>query len=770
MPRFAPSAFVIVLLLAACSPEAPNHDDAANQPPTVWVTAEQPVESGDSYSVAFTWGGRDPDGSILHYEYIVTDNEDGYFDPNDLNRTWTSVSGTSATLTFPLEHTNDGGIEAAAIEPSRTLVVRAVDNEFVPSEEPDHLTFTSKSLAPAVRITTPPANLGITPADVPPVSTFTWDTDPGKMEPDSVQWALVSTIPFGNSYAQTINYLRTVLDAPEWGPWTWFDNPSGKGREWTTPTMDYGDYVFAVRAKNVVGLTNYVLTEPVNVRRVKVQARESGPTLTVLNGYFGRVISASCDYPLTIVDFGAGLPASFTLSACAEAYGGTIAGYRYGWDMLDPSDPEQWEIDLTPLPSPSVTLPPRAFAFGTHVLTVEAVDNSGYCSRVQVKLNIVRFTGERNLLVLDDFRADEVAGQSGWDVTNGGMPSDAEHDAFWLDMVSRVDQFDPAIDMVSATNQFIPITTLARYRSVVWSVFSYIEMRTQSDLPYLYDFIQYRDALLLNNFACFPAGGVQGEVVPDGLAMIMQSGVHVLITGHQPVQNVVPRVGTFGVRYPVIPLYELETGAVQTGTGPTYLAERPGLRAFAYRDLCLDAIDYGFQTNQRLRVTGTGNNRRYCGLTGVRVPNANSRRDDTMRGAVPLDPNFPSISLRPEAAAPGRLYQESSQGYDVEVYNPAYFRRGASCEFVWPPRSCFEPIYGLVSLDTAELTYQQPVAFWTSANADVVADFPGAVAARSAVFGFPPVFFNPSEIKPAIEYILFDEWQLPRNPLAEVSR
>jgi len=118
-------------------------------------------------------------------------------------------------------------------------------------------------------------------------------------------------------------------------------------------------------------------------------------------------------------------------------------------------------------------------------------------------------------------------------------------------------------------------------------------------------------------------------------------------------------------------------------------------------------------------------------------------------------------------AAPGRAYAPETQGIDVEVYNPSYFRTGQACQFVPAPRACFEPIYGLVCLDATERTYLQPVAFWTSAYAGIVAqDIPGAVAARSAVFGFPPVYFNPSEVKPAIEYILFDEWQLPRVPEA----
>jgi hypothetical protein len=419
-----------------------------------------------------------------------------------------------------------------------------------------------------------------------------------------------------------------------------------------------------------------------------------------------------------------------------------------------------------------VTTVPRTFAFGTHVISIEVVDNSGYCSRVQVRVNIVRFTGERNLLIVDDFRPDEIPGQAGWVLTNGAMPDDAEHDAFWLDMVSDVDQFDSAIDMITVSaGNGIPIATLAQYRNIVWSAWSHVEALNVTNLPFLYTYIQYRAARVPQSGGpCSPSGGVLGEVVTNAIALAMQSGVHVLITGNHPVQNVVPRYGTFNVRWPMLPLYELEPGAVQTGTEPTYLTDEPGRHGFAYRELSLEAIDLAYLTSQRARLIGTGSNQRYCPISGLRSINTNSRRDDTMRSGLPIDPSFPAITLRPEAAGPGRFYDPASQGLDVEVYNPAYFRPGGACAFVTPPRGHFEPIYGLECFDTAEPTYQQPVAFWAGAYAPVTGDFPGAVAARSAVFGFPPVFFDPSEIKPAIEHILFDEWQLPRTPVASTTR
>lgn len=770
--------------MGACASDTIDGERAENQAPTVWLAAAPPEGSTGTYTVNLYWGGWDPDGEIRKYEYLVTDNVSGVFDPADtVGGDWSSVVGNDSTFTFSADSLADAtpGDQTVLFARSHTFFIRAVDEEGLRSREPAYRSFTSRTISPEVRITTPRAELGITPADMPPISTIVWtatdyvDDIFTKQDPESVQYAMVSTADYGRSYSNTITYLRNNPDAPDWQPWVWYRAPLDSGKSWTTPPLEFGEYVFAIRAKDEAGAVTPVLNEPVNVRRIKVASRISGPTFVVTSSLLGSIIASSCDYPLTIADVPAGIGMSFLLSACAESYGGTVAGYRYGWDILDLNDPDQWEIDYTPFVGSVASTPARSFNFGTHTFTAEVIDNSGYCSRIEAKVNIIRFTGERNLLIVDDYRSDETTGPSGWGATNGGLPSDNEHDLFWLDMVSNLDGFDPSRDMIaSSADREIPLTTFAGYKSIVWNVFGNLATPTVQDLPLLYSFIQYRSKRPPGGSggACNASGGVQGKVVPNYVGLAMQSGVHVLIAGNHPIQNVVPRYSaTFSVRWPMIPLYELEPGNTQFGTpDPDDLTNPPGNLDFSYRELCVDVIDYGFLTNQRARATGTGSNRRYCGITGWRTPNAQSQRDDGMRTGISVDPNFPAISLRPEAASPGRVFAPSSQSIDVEVYNPAYFRQGAACQYISAPRSCFEPIYLLGCLDTAERTYMQPVAFWTSAYADVVAnDIPGAVAARSAVFGFPPVYFNPAEVKPGIEYILFDEWQLPRRPVSAQS-
>jgi hypothetical protein len=147
----------------------------------------------------------------------------------------------------------------------------------------------------------------------------------------------------------------------------------------------------------------------------------------------------------------------------------------------------------------------------------------------------------------------------------------------------------------------------------------------------------------------------------------------------------------------------------------------------------------------------------------VRTVPAGAQRIHSMRGAIPIDQAFPALDeLRDEAAGPGRAFNVDVKGWDAEVYNPDYFFD--LCRTVNASRECFEPIYGLSCLDIYEPTYEAPVAFWTSAFADRVSDAPGAIPARSVVFGFPFVYFKPEQTRGAIEAVVFGEWDLPRIP------
>jgi hypothetical protein len=188
----------------------------------------------------------------------------------------------------------------------------------------------------------------------------------------------------------------------------------------------------------------------------------------------------------------------------------------------------------------------------------------------------------------------------------------------------------------------------------------------------------------------------------------------------------------------------------------------PGDQTFAYLDACLETMDVAVQSYQIRRAGETicnvaGRNERY--IPAGDYPEYERTR--SMRAAIPLDLNFPRLELRPETAGPGKAHAPEKKGLNVEVYNPEYFSE--FCLYAAPPRDCFQPIYGLDCFFTDEPTYEQPVAFWTTTHEDVVAEAPGAVGARSAVFGFQPVLCDTVAVRDALEYIYFDEWKLPRK-------
>jgi hypothetical protein len=755
---------VIILLafaavLAACSDHGTEGTAKPNQPPTVWLSAGPPEGSLSTYRVKLFWGGWDPDGEIKRFEYLISDNKTDVFQPSDTAGVrWRPVTGNDSTFAFTADHeldTLNTQHTVTTFTRSHTFFIRAVDRQGLRSRQPAYRSFTSQTLSPDIFVSVPMRN-GFNPGEVPAITTFRWHaTDPDYPEdpqdPDSVQWAMVP-VPAGKNYDYTIKYLRTRAAEKEWYPWKWYKAPDDSGKFWITPKKAAGNYVFAIRAKDEAGAITPVLDEDRNVRRIRVGPLTSGPLMTVTNDYIGVMRTTTCNTPTTILDSPASVPLAFQIRASADAYGGTIAGYRYGWDIADLNDPEGWEISLTSFVGSVADVPGRAFFFGTHTLTMEVQDNSGYCSRIEVKVNIVPFTMERNLLVVDDDVADEQA-TSGWSKT-GNWPNDEEQDAFWQDMVSEVAGFDPGIDMLNTKQGFIPIATLAQYKSIIWDVYS--DPARSRGMPLLYGYLSFRSKNPDNTNV-----EVTGNVLPNVLALAMAAGGHIMVCGNMPVQDVVNRDFLASARYPIIWQYELE--GAQGGTPD--INHPVGDLSFAYRELCLETMEFSITTAQRER----GRNQ-YCRIDGIRPHGGftTSQRDDAMREARSLDPNFPTVALRPEASAPGKFYDPAFRGLDVEVYNPAYFRKNSgsvgSCSYVpVAPRSCFEPIYGLGCFDTLEPTYNQPIAFWTSAYADHIADVPGSVGARSVVFGFPPVFFPPDEFRPGMDYILFNEWKLPRG-------
>jgi hypothetical protein len=612
---------------------------------------------------------------------------------------------------------------------------------------------------PAVNILIPVRN-PTNPATVPPIAVFTFaasDLD-NAAEDLSVRWAMVDTREFDDSWVTTIDYLRkdpTVLalygktpeDAEaEWSAWVPYESGAGS-MAITMGPMNFGGYIFAVQTRDPCDGFMEVLDEVFNVRRIRVSNSPTAPFLSVRNPHVGPVQTTVCNPPIVIADILSSIPMRFEISADASAYGGVVTGYRYGWDINDLDDGSQWDIDFTPFVGSVARTPPRTYFFGTHTFHVEVRDNYGSCSRVEIKLNYIPYAPTRDLLLVDDFAADQSA-NAGWDhpTGNGALPTDEEHDQFWLDMLDNVSGFDPSFDVIEVTGGTpIPLTVLANYKNIIWSVFT--DVGQSGGLPLLYEYLEYQQK--------DPPPGTSMPVVrePNPLALFMEAGGHILISGRHPLTTTINRLFVPAPRFPLMFLWDQEGDQ----DSPPDIDFPLGDESFAYLHLSLETTDFAIPSTSILR-----NNNFICSVASLRPITATTLIDDGMREAIPLDPWFPRLELRVETAGGLKAYSPTMRSYEAEVYNPQYFFD--ICDnFLYRPRDNFEPIYGLHCPNTSSATYNAPVAFWTSAFAGV-AGGPSVVPARSAVFGFPLVYFDPAQVKPALEYILFNEWQLPRSP------
>jgi len=732
-----------------------------NTPPTVWLDGGPPEGTVSVYKIEFSWGGQDPDGSIDHFEYCITNN-DGAFDPADTTGAdkWTQTTATIDTFNFsadiPVDTLLDDPVEE--FRRSHTFFIRSVDDRGMASREAAYRSFTAMTLSPEVTVLIP-RYVRENPALVPPISTFQWVADDyvgdrtTRQDPDWVSWILEPTANHNYSFTETIEYIRGLpIDSDQWGDWVWYPAADGSGTSWTTPPQNTENYIFAIRAKDEAGAITPVFSEYNNVRRVRVGTGGS-PILTVYNSYLGALKTATCSTPITITDFPAGVAIQFTITADASNYGGEETGYRYGWDVANPDNPDDWEMEWTSFPPhpyyepPSARTAPFTFFGGTRTFRAEVIDNSGFKSCLEVKVNVVTLSMERNLLLIDDFKEPS---NSGWTDPEGKgvFPNDAEHDQFWNLMLQDVEGFDNVVDVWEVNGgSVISLAQLGNYKSIIWSVYGHAE--ATSEFPLLHDVIKFRpkdEPMALGS-----------KLNPSPLALYLAAGGHVLIAGQHPVSMSINKTYTpRQIRFPVIFAYELDLRQYSQEQRPDPRSPS-GDDSFPYRELCLETMEYAFVDATRWRDP-----RLTCSNSSDRSLD-NSLRDHTMRAALPLDLSFPRLELRPEAAGLGKYYAPDQQGLDAEVYNPVYF--ADLCPYVPRYRSghCFEPIFGLECIDLFEPVFNQPVAFWTTVFADKIAEAPGSIPARSAVFGFPPVMFSPGQSKTAIEYILFDEWRLPRT-------
>ena len=97
-------------------------------------------------------------------------------------------------------------------------------------------------------VITIPARDGYNPIQVPPVTTYRWQTASGQTDPAEVRWILEPLSNHNDSWQETIQFITDNPQAPGWYPWQTYDPPD-VGTYWTTPWTEGGLYVFAVQLR-----------------------------------------------------------------------------------------------------------------------------------------------------------------------------------------------------------------------------------------------------------------------------------------------------------------------------------------------------------------------------------------------------------------------------------------------------------------------------------------------------------------------------------------
>ncbi|MDO9695816.1 MAG: hypothetical protein Q7W56_13940 [Candidatus Latescibacteria bacterium] len=503
-----------VLLLAVVNGCGPETDlggvELINALPDTRITGTPPYLRDTEYTVQFYWTGNDPDGRIRGFQWKMTANgDDGIsirdtltVDPatGDTLNPWRFTTVTDSTFVVSADRQ---GFEEDEILPEamqrfyqpHTLIVRAIDDQGGVDPTPAMITFTATTLAPSIRLTSPPTLLGSrTEAQtVPPRFIIGWTgTDPDYELGNPVQVRyLYKTSDIANAsgvgrhyvytkyeYDQVVDSLVT-FDDPQWSDWFPYAlDPRDRRQTFEGSKRDANNniiyYIFALQAKDIAGAVSLDRGYFTSVANFRVDDSQT-PLLILRERYLGTEIGTGIarlekyiaqDQPLQFEWFGS-----------ASDYGGEIVAYRYGWDVQDLNDNADpgWEVQFG-LSAANLSSEVRSFAQGLHVFTVEVIDNSGLLTRIQYFLSVVPVPeeNERLPLVLIDDVPDRTS--NGWNNSSGTIAydNDVQRDAFWDDVlassggVSRYSSDRDVIDNERLIGNW-GYRDIVRYKTLIWS-------------------------------------------------------------------------------------------------------------------------------------------------------------------------------------------------------------------------------------------------------------------------------------------------------------
>jgi len=503
------TALAAAAIFPGCTPSTDiGGAPVQNALPDTRITGSPPVLRQTDFTVRFFWTGVDPDGEVKGFQWKISSNgPDGIsvydtltVDPatGDTLHPWFFTTTTDTTFIVTADSSGFAPDEDVPEQDQRfyqphTLFVRAVDDRGAVDPTPAMLTFTATTLAPTIRLSSPPslATNYREAQRVPPVFTLRWSgTDPDfELDaPTRVRYLLKTAqlpdqtgyITSKYQYDRAVDQLITFSD-PGWSDWI----PYGQDDEdrsvtFTRPERDaQGEriaYLFAIQAQDTAGAVSLDRGYARTVHNFVIDSSKR-PLLVVRERFLGTFSGVSVIAPSTI-DIAKNQPLRFQWSGDASSYGGTIAGYRYGWDVTEPDDPNDpgWQVQFG-LSDAHMEAPVRTFGSGQHTLLIQCIDNSGLMTEARIILSVVpvpNVEDQRPLLLVDGIKDQH---SQAWPNESGttAYGNDVERDAFWMAALARsggVAGFSEDLDVVDLESNETELTyrRAVNYRSLIWTL------------------------------------------------------------------------------------------------------------------------------------------------------------------------------------------------------------------------------------------------------------------------------------------------------------
>ena len=772
------AAACFVVLGAGCAEETILGERIPNAAPDTQVEAAPPARQATTFLIELFWSGSDPDGEVVAYEWIITNNgPNNVVSAADTARAWRRTTATDSTFVvsadipeFPLDLENPDLDEVDEIRfwQTHTFFVRAVDDRGRKDPTPARVSFTATTLAPSVRITQPRVLANVNTCTLAPLApAFGWQgVDPDNPESEDVAEVRYALIQLQNCYTDLtfrqddpISRLRDQ----DWSAWIPYDAGADSGKFKRFPILDapvQTPFLFVVQARDVAGAVTPTFEWNVNVRHFRTST-SNFPLLSVTEANLGSETKTGVNNIIRR-DLVAGQPLVFEWSATASSYGGIVQEYRYGFNVLDPNNEDDpgWSVPWGPTWRRAVRQ--TGFAEGTPNFVVQARDNSGAISRFVYQFQVIQVKPRRDqrpLLLVDD-------------VDYGRDPIVQElFQSQWRDLLTSVQNFSPTFDLVYAQGTQAADLDFAKvndYRAVIW-------LLTGNE-----------NSFVARNLA--PQGRTNSRF--NWLEVYQRESGNVFMAGRQAM-SVWTKDSTFLVRFPYLLNYG-QRPPVALGTQDVAGREvNVGTLRYPYTGWCLETVD---QVNPNEPIAGETNRQRRTTACDSYVYAMVSPSYVSRFLATPQQvPNLLPKTIRSTQIG-GAARELSTIGLAYEEF---YNRNSGNEPFTVRLRDCQTPMFTAVArMDVDNSTIMQPSAVDPAWHIDPIAPLvnkatcpavnvenrttsrvsgaPIAVASTQYIgtkqnmglpqedylFGFNPLGFQLSQVRTVVEWILLRQWGL----------